>query len=341
VAMPQRRRERLARESNLFGEQAALLHLDGHHERALAAAYRAVEAQEALYKGLPDDDEVGRVYANRRRDRAEIRREWGIELEGGGSIASAIEQYRLGVSDAKHAIDAYERTDPTSADHDPLWVPTMRLLLAELLGWSGSHDQARKVADGAIAVLRASREPTDEGSTLAFAYGLARYAYLLAFIGDDPGALVARRESVDLTRPWLRREGKLWSWRHSRGTTWITTPTLERFCRTAYYLALDLEPPNALAAPEALLALQDAAEGFADLVPTSLVVVSEEVRDIVSCLGDTTFAIERWLDFLGEPDLARRYAETFRGIHEIRGEWSAPIRALRAQLTAIVARYQP
>lgn len=286
-------RDELERGSNHFGEQAARAFLDGHLAVALASADRAIRDHEALLRDDPTDQEVVAVLADRLRDRAEFHRSaaLGAAKEARGSEARS--HARAGIADGERAIELYEATadDP---DRFPLWVPSVRMLLAEMSAPAGRPAQARRHGDPAVAAYRGS--DGGEDAALDLAHALMRYAYVLADL-DPAMSLDLRRESVHLVRRHAGVGGRLWEHRHDAGTTWASTPTWRSFVDSAWDLAVDLGPPRPDVAREALLALQDAVEGLAAVVSTPLRgrPVRPGVEDEVNFLTTCVFAMEKWL----------------------------------------------
>lgn len=338
--MRESRREELALEANHFGEQAAYAHLDGAHEHALAASDRAVKALERLHRAFAEDREVTEGLSEALRNRAEIRRELGRRLDRAGDRAAATAQFRAAIPDAERAI-ALRRESGAGADGKfPLWVPSVQLLLGELHVWSADGRAAEEVAGRAMAVYR-TVSTADQEIALVVAHALSRHGTLLADIADLDGALVARRDSVALYRRHLGPEGRLWRNRHSQGTAWVSTPTWGRWCDTAVDLARLLKVLRLDAAPEALLLLQDAAEGYAALVPDHMFNrLLPGTQGHVARMDRTVTELESWLAELGHGDLADLYRRTAYTLvtHGGRSDWPGVLRDLRPALDAVLAR---
>ena len=338
--MRESRREELALESNHFSEQAAYAHLDGAHEHALAASDRAIKAHERLLRARRDDREVVEVLASRYRDRADIRRELGRWMAGRSGHEEAVAQYRAGIVDGERAIALYRESGAGEGGVYPLWVPSVQLLLGELHAWTGDADAAREEADRAMPVYRAV--PIEqEQSALDLAHALSRYADVLERTGARDEALAACRESVAIYRRHLEPQGRLWQNRLSQGTAWVSTPTWQRWCETAVDLARRLESEGLDAAPEALLTLQDAAEGFAGLVPDHMFNrLLPGVQDQVARMDRVVGVMEAWLIEIGQNDLADQYRRTSTTLVNYGGgrDWPAVLRQLRPALEAALAR---
>jgi tetratricopeptide (TPR) repeat protein len=337
--MRESRREELALESNHFSEQAAYAHLDGAHEYALAASDRAIKAHERLLRARRGDREVVEVLAHRYRDRADIRRELGRSMERRSDQVGAAAQFRAGIADGERAIALYRESGAGEGGVYPLWVPSVQLLVGELLAWTGDAGAAREEADRAMPAYRAV--PVEqEQSALDLAHALSRYADVLERTGARDEALAARREAVAFYRRHLGPDGRLWRNRLSRGTAWVSTPTWERWCETAVSLARQLESVGLEAAPEALAALQDAAEGFAGLVPDHMLSrLLPGVQGHVDRMDRVVGALEAWLVELGHHELADAYRRTSARLVSYGGghDWPAVLRQLRPALDAALA----
>ncbi|MDB1088272.1 hypothetical protein PJ985_11925 [Streptomyces sp. ACA25] len=371
-----KRREALVRATDVHGEQAVLLHLDGQHETALEASVRATRAAEKLHRADRKDQEVRKVLSARYRDRADIRRELGNHCALQNGSSRALVQYRAGVKDTKRAIGLLEGSEEAAAY--PLLVPSLRLLTAEFLARTGDRTgEAARERQSALADYRSHTQRSEERGALDLAWALTRVADVLLLTGDGQGSLVARQESLELFRRHLGRNSLLWTGRHRERATWVTTPTLERFSNSAHAFAVQLQPPgwsgmpwpagrgsrsplpdpaDGSAVPAALDALQDAAEGFADLLPKEgfgPVLNSPAYERRTLALNNVGIALRRWLEMAGAPGLAVRYNEAIHAILEqvhaeqMRAmlghlspatpgdEWSAPLRALRPSLEQV------
>jgi len=307
------RYEELVRAADYHGEGSARLYLAGEYANALIGCGHSVDALEALHRNDRSDRRIVDVLADRLRDRAEIRREVG---RTSADPAEAAEQYRLGIADTTRAIALRESLGPPEY---PLWVPNVRLQRAEFHAHLGAAEPARADAAAAVAGHREHRTAGDEDTETLMAVALARQAEVLALIGSP--ALEARREAVTLYRAYDSQGLRT---RHQHGLIWSSTPTWPRYCATAVDLARDLGPPNADHAPEALLALQDAAEGFAD--PSTGPDRWATYRTLRQQV--------RWLGELGADALAAAYlAVAAAGAHVD----PADVRALRPGLDRLLA----
>jgi hypothetical protein len=332
-------REELKRGSNHFGEQAARAFLDGVLDVALGSSDRAIRDHEVLYREDPDDREIVAVLADRFRDRVEIRRHLVLTDVRAGRGDEAEVHALAGLADGERAIELYEQV---ADDPDPLllWVPSVRLLMAELHVCAGRVDDARREGESAVAAYRHHAGPGRQGHgagrrTLDLAHALMRYADLLADNAPD-AALAARRESVRLARPYMRVDGPLWEGRHDRWARWASTPTLRHFSGSAHDLALALRPPRRDVAGEALIALQDAVEGYAALVgvsPTGL--IDPQFGRDLRWLEASVRALRDWLHTLDGARIADAYDRTLQLLTrepEANTDWHTELSALRDRL---------
>ncbi|GAB3106950.1 hypothetical protein GCM10027160_03120 [Streptomyces calidiresistens] len=377
MLLPRKRREALRWATDAHGERAVLLHLDGQHEQALEASTTATRAAQKLHRADRKDRDVRQVLAARLRDRADIRRELGNHhaLAEGPSSSRALAQYRAGLGDVQRAVELLSGTE--EAARYPLLVPSLRLLGAEFLARAGARaDEAARDVQSALTEYRSHSQLSEERGALDLAWTLARVADVLLLSGDEQGSLAARRESVERFRPWLGPEGVLWRDRHQERTTWVTTPTLERAGDSALALAVQLqppgwagmpwplgrgsrspvpEPPDGSVVPEALHALQDAGESFADSLPKDgfgPAVNTPAYNRLTRALNSTEITFRRWLEMAGASELAMRYHEVIGTILDrvhatqmsallgqvspVTGdEWSTPLRALRPSLEQV------
>jgi hypothetical protein len=331
----------LARECNVLGERAARAYLDGDLEPALAAADRAVAAAGTLHREDTGDHEVADVFAERLRTRAEIRL-----VLASVQRDRAEELVACGIDDATRSIALIEELKGKPAARFPLRTADLRLLLGDLHAAAGNLDLALRSAVSSIEDHRRSHRAGDESGDLSLARALCRYADLLDTVGADQ-AVTVRRESVALYRPYARPGAHLWTVRFSRGTTWLSTPTLERFCQTAYRLASSLGPPSIRWAAEAMLALQDAAEGFAGLLPdaTPAAVLMFADPAYLARLADVSGVLREQADWsrgISAPWLVRAYEEAERlvttrplgeNLYDLVSEIRAPLEETLARLS--------
>ncbi|GAA4596405.1 hypothetical protein GCM10023194_68540 [Planotetraspora phitsanulokensis] len=333
MRLSEKRWTELARESNHYGEQAALLLLDGHYEIAMGAAGRAIRAASRLHRNDKGDRDVIEVLADYLRNRAQIQSLWARTPDVWTPKATAL--IKGGIKDATQALKLVEELAAAPDAKYPLRPAEVRLTLSELHGMAGDMETARESAESSIADYRRHCTSDDRDQRLPFARALSRYADIMIVAGREADALAARRRSIELSRPDARPDGWLWTTRYDRGLVWLSTQTLERFCHTAFLLAEQLAEQLALgdtsAAGEALLALQDVAEGYAGLIE-----YSPSPRD---ALWSTSRALERqadWLLAVDEPELAEdrmtaRAALNGRHAHEV-------VTRLRAPLGEVVER---
>ena len=324
----------LSRESSYFGERAALMYLDGHLEPALEAANRAVRASAKLHENAPDSREAAEAFADGLRNRAEIQFAL-VRARAHDRPARAKKLARSGLRDAARVIDLYQQLHD---DRFPLRPAEVMLLRSEFHGIVGEAGPARRYADLAIGDYRRHHRIGEEDSDLYLARALCRYARVMTAIETHKLALAAQRESVSLYRPHAGQGGGLWNRRFSRRTTWLSTPTLERFAQGAYGLATELGPPNPADAQEAMLALQDAAEGFAGLVRGSEPGLPLSAAD-VHFLRRTAEALSQqggWLQAMGQSGLAGRYLQVARALATATGGWHEAVWLLRAPLLRVI-----
>lgn len=222
------RRTELGLQYNWNAERAAEHYLDGYLDEAHVCADRAIAAISELHRSRPDDQAYAEAYADASRNRAEIRTVLG---------ATSPRLLQGGAEDAAKAIELYERGD---TGRFPARIAAIRLNLAELLAACGRGQEARRHADAAIADYRRHLDTDGESNATALARALERYADLLP--PDSTEARDARVAAVELYRPYARPGTDLWNNRHSRGTTWLSTPTLPRFGATAAKLAAEAGP---------------------------------------------------------------------------------------------------
>lgn len=250
----------LGRQYNAHAEQAAVLYLDGYLDEAHAAADLAIAAVSELHRRQPHDKDFAEAYADACRNRAEIR----TLLAEASDHRGPVQRHRLGrggADDARKAIELYEQGD---TQQFPTRIASVRLNLAELLTMPGRRAEARTHADDALADYRQHLGTDRESGATSLARALERYADLLS-VGlpeSPPEAREARLSAVTLYRPYAKPGTSLWNNRYSQGTTWSSTPTLERFGATARRLATDFTNSDAQAIP----ALLDAAEVEAAMV---------------------------------------------------------------------------
>ncbi len=330
MPMSQEQWTALSRESSYFGERAALMYLDGHLEPALEAANRAVRASARLHEDALDSREAAEAFADGLRNRAEIQFAL-VRARAYDRPARAKRLARAGLRDAAQVMMLYEELRD---DRFPLRPAEVMLMRSEFHGIVGEAGQAQRYADLAIDGYRRHHQIGDEDSDLYVARALCRYARVMTAIGARKLALTAQRESVSLYRPHAGQGGGLWSRRFSTGATWLSTPTLERFCQGAYGLAMELGPPNAAAAPEATLALQDAAEGFAGLLPdqeTGLPLATDRAH-YRRRAADALSQQRGWLQAIGQPRLAARYQEVAHALATATSGWHQAVWQLRAPL---------
>jgi hypothetical protein len=298
-ARSDRRREELVRAANYYGEQAALAYLDGYPDAALTAADLAVENLRKLVKIGADLPKVLDVLADALRDRAEIISVVAPQRPPGRPTAKL---YLQAVRDAEEGIELYRQHGGANGRPAPLWIASVQILLAELHVATGLAEPAVLAATAAVADYRKHADP-DELSQLALAHALSRYANVMT---DTEAALEARRESVRLYRPWLAPGGHLWQCRFDRSLIWASTPTLQRANRVALDLVDQLEPPDN--APEALAALQDAAEGVAALVTPPMFGVPNSVSWAeMADARDVLLSIAEWLSAIAADEAAAAY----------------------------------
>jgi tetratricopeptide (TPR) repeat protein len=335
--------EDLSRQSDLDGEKAAQRLLEGLPEQALAHADRAVHSHEKLWRSLDGDrrfQKASFVYAARLQDRAEIRRALCVALTDARRLMRIC---RPAIDDCTRAIDMIRASGRPARGELPLWIPGVLLMRAEFYSWMGDAAEARADADEAIARYRELQDPADEPDGPSLANALTRQADLLWRIGARQDSIAVHREAVETYRPHAVRGGQLWARRHRTGLDWATTPTFERFCRTASLLAERCAPARPSVARDALLALQDAAEGYADLVP---------LRDFPRHAGSEAMArftasvwtIQQWLVACDEQHLANRYGQWLRASKPRSAQddrWADPIRRLRPDVEVAAGRYLP
>jgi hypothetical protein len=180
---------------------------------------RAIKAHDTLYLDDPGDSMVAAVYAERLRNDAEIRWQWGMTLHARGQTDSATQQLERGATSAETAIDLYERGDVTDAGRYPLLVPSIRLLWAELMTTpAGRPALAETLAHEALTAYRAECDPAEPRSAVTLAHALARQAVILDRAGQPDDAQNARRACLDVGRAHLGPGGPLWDRRHDRPT---------------------------------------------------------------------------------------------------------------------------
>ena len=306
-------RDELRRGSNHFGEQAARAFLDGALDVALGSSDRAIRDHEALVADDPHDREVLDVLADRLRDRAEFRRHAVLAALQAGRDDEARTHADAGIADGERAIELHEQVTDAAGPF-PLWVPSVRLLLAEMYAAAGRPDAARRQGDEALDAYRRSVPAPDEadatdadGHALALAHALLRHADVLAHSAPAE-SLALRRASVDLVRHHAHGGGPLWRERHEARPTWASVPSWRQFAGSAYDLALALAPPRADVAGEALLALQDAVEGYAALVPdSSMAWLGSQVHRDMAWLQASVHALVAWLEVGSGHELAAAY----------------------------------
>ncbi|GAA4571707.1 hypothetical protein [Planotetraspora kaengkrachanensis] len=333
MRLSEKRWTELAQESNYYGEQAALLLLDGHYENAMDAADRAVRAAGRLHRSDKNDRDVAEVLGGHLRDRAEIQLSWVRTPEVWNTVR-ATPLIRGGIKDAAQSMRLFEELSGAPDAKFPVRPAEIRLTLSELHGLSGDIVTAGELAESSIADYRRHCATDDRASRLLFARALSRYADVMIVAGREDAALTARRRSVELSRPDARPDGWLWTTRYDRGLIWLSTQTLERFCQTASTFAAQLGASDASAAAEALLALQDAAEGHAGLIEYSPPPRTQ--------FWHTADALERqaaWLLAAGEPKLAEacltaRTALSPRGAHEVVTRLRGPVEEVAVRLSA-------
>lgn len=303
-ARSDRRRAELTRTSNHYGEQAELAYLDGYSEDALVAVDLAVKQLRELAKDGRDLPQVLDVLADKLRDRAEI---ISVVAPARPPGRATTKLYRRAVRDAEQGIELYRQHGGANGRPAPLWIASVQILLAELHVALGQAAPATVAATAALADYRRLADP-GERSQLGLAHALSRYANVMAATGAADTALDARREAVRRYRPWRTSTGHLWQYRFDRTLVWASTPTLARASRTARDLADQLGPPNDATAPEALAALQDAAEGFAALVTTSTLRLPDTTSwTEMGTAREVVLRITEWLDVLRADKAADAY----------------------------------
>lgn len=333
--MPMSRKKRragLAQASNYFGEQAALLYLDGRYELALDAVTRAVKAAGTLHRWDRKDRDVVEVLADGLRDRAEIQSSWARTAQV-WDTPQAHGLIKDGIADADRALDLYDELATASDGRFPARPAETRMTLSELHSMAGHDEPARRHAELSMVDYRRYR---DTGTDLSFARALGRYADVVAAERDL--ALAARRESVELSRPHARPDGWLWTTRFDRGLIWLSTPTLARFCRTANFLAEQLGVQDASTAAEAMLALQDAAEGYAGLIVHLSLLLDPRLEGFWLTSSALKLQAE-WLQAIGEPGLADAYQTARRNLATcVNGGWHELVAQLRPPLEEVTER---
>ena len=332
--------EELRKESDVHGEQAVLCFLEGRFDQALGYADRAVQAHDELCRALGGGPSLllaTHVYATRLIHRAEIRRALCRTLP---DPRLRERECRPALEDCRLAVEAFRRGAAAARGELPLWIPAAQLLAAEFHAWAGEPYTALDQSVQAIAHYRTRGIAGPEGGAV-LAHALARCADLLWVAGARQESLDARCEAVETYRAHTAVGGLLWDRRHNQGVTWSTTPTYEDFCRTAQLLAGCAGEPRAGAAPAVLPALQDAVEGWAELVPLHDY-PHHQPSTAMSELTASALTMQRWLGALGEQELAQRYYQAFRSCvprtpHDQR--WAVPVRELRADVEAAAARF--
>jgi len=262
MRLSEKRWIKLARQSNHHGEQAARLYLGGYYEIAMKAADRAIRAASKLHKSDRGDRDVVEVLADHLRNRAETQSSW-VRTPDVWNTASARRLIKGGIADATRALSLFEELAAAPGAPFPVRPAEVRLTLSELHQMAGDLTRARELAESAIADYRRHCDTDDRDTLLKFARALSRYADVVTAADPTDDALAARRRSIELSRPDAGQDGWLWTTRFDRHLIWLSSQTLERFCLTASLFAAQLGPASASAAAEALLALQDAAEGYA------------------------------------------------------------------------------
>jgi tetratricopeptide (TPR) repeat protein len=314
TARSDRRHAELIQASNYFSEQAVLAYLDGVHEDALTAADLAIKNQRELAKHADDESEVLDVLAGTLRDRAEI---ISVVAPTRPPGRAATKLFRQAIRDAEEGIELYKQHGGASGKPAPLWIASVQIQLAELYAAIEQPEQAEAAATAALIDYR-THAKSEERSQLGLAHALSRYAKVMVAIGAAADALNARREAVRRYRPWRVTTGFLWEYRFDRTQIWASTPTLERASQTARDLAEQLGPPDATAAPEALAALQDAAEGFAALVTTSMLRMPDTTSWAeMATAREVVLRMVEWLDVIGANEPAAAYlrmAEHMTGV---------------------------
>jgi hypothetical protein len=332
-------RDLLASETDHFGAQAGNALFDGELEVAAALSARAIKAHDTLFLDDPGDSMVAAVYAERLRNDAEIRWQWGMTLHARGQTDSATQQLERGATSAETAIDLYERGDVTDAERYPLLVPSIRLLCAELMTTTpaGRPALGETLAHQALIAYRAVCDPAEPKGAVTLAHALARQAIILDRTGQRDGAQNVRRTCLDVGRAHLGPGGPLWDRRYDR-PTWASTPSMKMLGQTAVSAAMYLAPPrpDTLVAREALQALQDGFEALIALVPeTTTPMLLPDTREIVSIVTRVGLAAADWLGANGHAELAERYRTTLGDLTRQPGaEWWPAVRELRSPLDA-------
>jgi hypothetical protein len=351
VALSPQRRAALVRECDGFGEQAALAYRDMDLEVALAAADRAVGAVGELFRHDPDDRTVAEVFAERLRDRAEIRLVWAVvDPDRAGHLVAG------GIEDASAALAHRKDLDsgPGTRYPRPLQAAEIHLLLGELYVAEHSPNLAVHHTVSSIEIYRHHHRPGESHSDLYLARALCRYADVLDVVGAQQ-AFTARLEGVRLYRVHAVPGGDLWDDRFSRSATmlfegyrpgiWLSTPTLDGFCYSACRLVTGLGTPSVTAAGEGMAALQDAAEGFAAMLPApsptaALRLGDPEVLDRVNQLVNVLCQLMDWSRAISAPLLVRAYDQAWAALaaDSVGGGHYERIRAIRAPLTDVLRR---
>ncbi|MDQ1287981.1 MAG: hypothetical protein QG622_1546 [Actinomycetota bacterium] len=343
MALDEERVQTLSLASDRSGEEAAHCLLDGLLEQALAHADRAVRIHTELWQALRDDGRSAKasfVFASRLQDRAEIRRAQCVALTDARRLVRVC---RPAIEDCTRAIEMIRASGTPARGELPLWIPGVQLMRAEFRAFMDDAAGARADAAEAIARYREIQDPAGEETGPSLANALSRQADLLWRVAVRQESLAVRREAIEIYRPHAARGGALWSRRHRTGLDWATTPAYERFCRTALRLAEDSAPPRPSAARAVLVALQDAAEGYADLVPL-LAYPRHTDSEAMARFTTSVRAIAQWLLACDERSLARRYEQWLRACTPRSAQdvaWADPVRRLRGDLEATAARHLP
>jgi hypothetical protein len=339
--MPRDRWEQLAGESDWYSQQAAEAYLDGFLEPALKAADRAVRARRRLHHDDPADRQVAEVFAEGLRNRAEVL--CTLAFLPTARPSETKRRAKAGIDDATRAVTLYDDLDSAPDMPYPLRAAEVRLLLSELHALAGHAEPARRQAESSLEVYRRHRHNAGNAdSDVDLGRALQRYADVMTLLQDGPAAAAARRESFRVTRAHARPGAHLWPHRRSVGTAWRSTPTLERFCEVACHVAVYLDPPTRPAAPEALLALQDAAEGYCGLLPEwAFVDPSLEEKDLQYLRGALAVlqAQARWLQAVGEAHLATLSLAAAQSVAAIAGPgWLDAVGQLRPLVEEVIGR---
>ena len=332
MPLADRRIQDLIHESEVHGHQAVMCHYEDRLDQALSYADRAIQAHDELWQSLPDDDPhfvaAAYGYAVRLGDRAEIRRRLCLRHTDERRRAR---ESRPALDDCLRALDAFRAGGGPVPDHLALLLPDLHLMTAEFRAWVGEPQAAVAAATRAIGRYRA----LDGG--LVLAHALARCADLLWTAGAWQESIDARCEAIESYRPHVQRDAPLWANRYNQGVQRAPTATFETFCRTAGDLALCVGTPRPAAARVVLPALQDAVEGWAELVP--VYAYPQHQHGVpMSTFTATALNMQRWLEGLGEHALAQRYYRAHQSCvprtpHDQR--WANPVRDLRADVEEV------